>query len=412
MRRDASLRHRVTVAYVLLAAVLFAVFASATLLITRSFERELISKRLNLELDRLVQREQENLPAVLPVGIRVLDETSLSEQLKQLPIGVHEATVDGRALHILVSIVSGERLVLADDQSRFERIERNMFVALAVAFLACLLFALLLGRTTASRVISPLTELAKAVQGNVVVDHFPSLDADDEIGVLARAFTARTEELNRFLLRERLFTGDVSHELRTPLTVVLGAAELLESKLGDRPELATIAERIRRTAFDMTAHVTALLLLSRTPEAIDAPRSELKGLVEQEMARCQPLLTSKPVTLRLECDQELAVQARPELIAIAVGNLLRNACQFTESGEVVVRLTADAIVVEDTGPGVPEALQAQLFERFVRGQHESISGSGLGLAIVKRVAEHLGWALRFESSPRGGSRFVLSLPRS
>ena len=410
MRRDTSLRRRITVAYVLLAAVLFAVFASATILITRSFEQELISKRLSLELDRLVQRERQSEPIVLPVGIRLLDETSMPGPLRQWPVGLHEATVDGRALHILVRVVDGERLVLADDQSRFERIERNMFVALAAAFLACLLFALLLGRTTSSRVISPLTALAKAVQDNVGTDHFPSLDATDETGVLARAFTARTDELNRFLMRERLFTGDVSHELRTPLTVVLGAAELLESKLEDRSELAAIAERIRRTAFDMTTHVTALLLLSRTPEAFDAPRIKLTALVEHEMERCRTYLANKPVRLHMECEQDPEVHARPELVAIAVGNLLRNACQFTEEGEVLIELSAHAIVVEDTGPGIPEALRTQLFERFVRGEHESISGSGMGLAIAKRVAEHLGWTLRFEPSPRGGSRFVLTLP--
>jgi signal transduction histidine kinase len=60
--------------------------------------------------------------------------------------------------------------------------------------------------------------------------------------------------------------------------------------------------------------------------------------------------------------------------------------------------------------GLPDVVQARLFDRFVRGDDDFTGGSGLGLSIVKRVADHLGWGIRHEPNPRGGSRFTLQLP--
>jgi signal transduction histidine kinase len=133
----------------------------------------------------------------------------------------------------------------------------------------------------------------------------------------------------------------------------------------------------------------------------------LSPLVKQELERCAPLLKDKAVTTRLDVKDEVWILARPELVSIAIGNLLRNACQYTEQGTVTVSLETHCIVIEDSGVGLPESVRSRLFERFVRGHDESIAGSGLGLSIVKRVVEHLGWNIQLEDSPGGGSRFTL-----
>ncbi len=137
------------------------------------------------------------------------------------------------------------------------------------------------------------------------------------------------------------------------------------------------------------------------------PTVALAPLICPEIERYKSLLDGKPVVCRFEEQAAVSVKARPELLAIAIGNLVRNACQHTERGEVVVRLQHDAIVVSDTGSGMPDQVVARLFERFMHGARESVSGSGMGLSIVKRVAGHLGWSIRFERPAKGGSRFVL-----
>ncbi|MCG6876280.1 MAG: HAMP domain-containing histidine kinase [Betaproteobacteria bacterium] len=412
MRSDGSLRRRITAAYALLAFVLCAVFATVAALTIEALEEDVMDIRLSAELDRLVTRMRQGLPTDLPVGTELLQGFTIPAEIRKLSPGVHEVIVGERALRVLVRGEGDERLVLADDQSKFVQIENEALFALVAAFLGCMALAVVLGRITASRVIAPLTALADAVQRDAVREEPVSHDATDEIGVLARAFAARTADLRRFLIRERVFTGDVSHELRTPLTVILGAAELLVASLKDRPELLKAAERIQRTTRDTAERVTALLLLSRSPEALDAPRIDLGLLVEQELEHCKPLLLGKRVDLRVDVSGQVWAFARPELASMAIGNLLRNACQFTEQGEVSVKLTPGLVVVEDTGAGIPKSVRDQLFERFVRGSSEAVTGTGLGLAIVKRVAEHLGWDVRLEDRPGGGSRFLLSFPPS
>lgn len=412
MRNDGSLRRRITAAYALLAFVLCAVFAGVAFFTIEALENDVVDIRLSAELDRLIARKRQGLLTDLPVGTELLQGDAISAEIRNLSTGLHDVTVGERELRVLVQAEGGENLVLAEDQSKFVQIEREAFVALAAAFLGCMALAVVLGRVTASRVIAPLTALADAVERAENREDLPSRESTDEIGVLARAFAARTADLRRFLMRERLFTGDVSHELRTPLTVILGAAELLVANLDDRPQLMSAAERIRRTTLETAERVAALLLLSRSPEEVDAPRVGLRPLIEHELELCKPLLSGKQVDVRLEAPDEVWAFARPELVAMAIGNLVRNACQFTERGEVFVRLATGLAVVEDTGVGVPESIRARLFERFVRGSDENVIGSGLGLAIVKRVTDHLGWSIRLEDRPGGGSRFVLTFPPS
>lgn len=412
MRTDGSLRHRITAAYALLALVLCVVFSGAAYLTIEAVEDDVMDLRLSAELERLVARQREGRATELPVGMQLFRGAELSDAVRNLAPGLHDVIAGEQALRVLVRDEGGERLVLAEDQGKFLQIEQEAFIALAGAFLGCMALAVVLGRITASRVIAPLTALADAVEMDEVREDLPFRESADEIGVLARAFAARTADLRRFLVRERLFTGDVSHELRTPLTVILGAAELLIANLNDRPQLMNAAERIRRTTLDTAERVSALLLLSRSPEEVDAPRIALRPLIEHELELCRPLLSGKPVELRLNIAGEAWVFARPELVAMAIGNLVRNACQFTDRGEVVVTMDASRIVVEDTGAGVPESVRGRLFERFVRGSDEHVTGSGLGLAIVKRVTDHLGWTIALEDRPGGGSRFVLTYPTS
>ena len=332
-------------------------------------------------------------------------------ELGRLGAGFHEISDETHNWYLLLGQRDdGTRFAAIEDISDWERIEREVMLGLVAGMVLTALLAALLGRFTAGRVIRPVTELADAVKRDALREDTPALTHNDEIGVLARAFAACSAEQQRFLARERLFTGDVSHELRTPLTVIRGAAEVLAKRLQAWPELLAPVERIERTAKDTTERVAALLLLSRAPDHTDAPRLALRPLLEQEAERCRPLLAGKPVTLKLIAPEEVWAFGRAELIGMALGNLLRNACQYTDAGEVVVRLRPGSMVIEDTGPGVPAAVLEHLFERFVHGTDNDGQGAGLGLAIAKRIVEHLGWDIGLEDREEHGSRFVLRFP--
>lgn len=410
MRADVSLRARITFAIAALTFVICSLFAAAVFFTVEALETSLFSQYLSEQADSLIERHRSGQPYALPARIGFYHDATIPEALARLAPGYEEATLDGRTLHVLTRADPHGRFVITTEESDFERIEGRLYIALAAGVAICLLLSVWLGWITASRVIAPVTALADAVQREDREGGLPSLDAADEIGALARAFARRTDELQGFLVRERLFTGDVSHELRTPLTVILGAAELIAAQSRDHPSIASAAGRIQRAAGDMGDKVGAFLLLSRAPEAIDAPRTALRPLVEREFDRCRVLTAAKPVSCRLEIREDVWVNSRPELAAVAVSNLLRNACQYTKRGEVVVCLESGRLIVEDTGPGLPEPVRARLFEPSVRVRHEHPEGSGLGLglAIVQRIAAHLRWGFWFELRAEGGSRFILN----
>ncbi|GLZ87997.1 two-component sensor histidine kinase [Metapseudomonas resinovorans] len=393
-------------AYVLLAVIIVGFFAGSASFVVWEIENELIDKRLSHAAEHWAA-DSYNPVLMQTIDLSFLRGTQIPQPLQHLAPGTHELRLNGRGLHVLIGEVKGERYAVVDDQSDFESIESSSYIALGIAFLGGIALAILIGRASANRVILPLTKLASAVQDGQQAGDLPGLDATDEIGVLARAIEDRTNQLSLALQRERWFTADVSHELRTPLTIMLGAAEVLTSRLRDRPDLLVMTERIRRNASDTAQQVGALLQLARAPESTDLCLVALRPLVERELERCQPLLRGKPLTLQFEAPDEVLVQAIPELVTIMVSNLIRNACQHTEQGTIRVRLTACQIVVEDSGTGLPEAVRARLFDRFVRGSENFTDGSGLGLSIVKRVAEHLGWTVRHDPAATGGSRFTL-----
>jgi signal transduction histidine kinase len=411
MRREGSLRGRIVAAFTLVAVAVSGFFAVVGFHTVAQVESQLIGARLGALAQWQLQRLRSGQAPALPPGLRLYLGDQVPAALRQLAPGFHD--IDGPVTKldaVAGTTEDGRPYVLVDEESDFETIEQELILRLAAGLLASVALAVALGWFVAGREIAPLAALADAVRRNRLDAGAPALARDDEIGVLGRALAAHTAELQDFLHRERLFTGDVSHELRTPLTVILGAAEVLGAQCADRPEVLATVERIRRTAQDTADRVGALLLLSRAPQAISAPRIALRPLVEREMERCRPLLRGRGVELALDGPGEVWVFAQPELAAMAVGNLLRNACLYTEQGRIEVRLAPGELSVVDSGPGLPPAVRAQLFERLVRGEAPAAGGAGLGLALVKRIADHLGWCVELVASDAGGSHFKLRFP--
>jgi signal transduction histidine kinase len=406
MGAKTTLRRRLVLAFVLFAVVIGAGFAGLVYVIVEAMESELI----DMHLARIAAGHiaGASVGSESFTGVIVAVGSQIPKELDKLAAGHHEIELGGREVHVLMGTQDGERYAIIDDTTEFESIEHLAFISLCIAFVAGVLLAFAIARAVASRIIAPLTALAESVQRDDLKGQPQLLSAADEIGVLARSFDERATLLSDVLRRERFFTADVSHELRTPLTVMLGAAELLSRRLSSQADLHAAAERIRRTANTTSVRVSALLQLARSPETMERTNFSLKNLVDQEIERCRPLLDGKPVALTLESPDDVWVCAARDLAAIAVGNLLRNACYFTERGAVHIVLGSDGMSIEDSGPGVPPDVRDRLFEPFVRTQAAPAAGSGLGLSIVKRVAEHLGWTIGFEDAPRGGSRFTLT----
>lgn len=412
MKNKQSLRRRIGGAFILMAFILCSFFSLASYVAVEMAEAKLIDHNLDKLTNQIIGQYLSKEVYELPPDISFYVDDAIPETLRKLPNGTHEIEIGETELHVVVRNMDGHRFVLSDDTTDFEDTEMLIFSAVTAGFFASMLLSVLLGLASSKLIIAPVTALAEAIERNDEPSKLPSLDTPNEIGTLARAFAKSTDQLQHFLADERLFTGDVSHELRTPLTIVLGAAELLKVQLAESPEQLAVAERIRRVAAEAAERVGALLLLSQAPETLGGSQLSLTHLIEREIERCQQLLGDKPVQIVFEDAGDIWVYARTELAGVAIGNLLRNACQYTEQGTVKIVLTPQQLTIEDNGPGVPENVRERLFERFVRGKENPYVGSGLGLAIVKRVADHLAWKIEHEVPEDGGSRFILTFPSS
>jgi len=228
----------------------------------------------------------------------------------------------------------------------------------------------------------------------------------------------------------RDFVANVSHELRTPLTALLGFIQTLRGSARDdaaaRDRFLTImeteAERMNRLVLD-------LLSLSRV-EADErlrpTDRIDLGGCIASAVQALRPLASESGVTLRFERpDGPVKVPGDLDQLQQVFINLIENAIKYGgPQGEVFVRLSpvghaqilrgpGAAVVVEDTGEGIPPQHVPRLTERFYRvDAHRSRAqgGTGLGLAIVKHIVNRHRGRLRIDSAPGQGSRFSVILP--
>jgi signal transduction histidine kinase len=134
------------------------------------------------------------------------------------------------------------------------------------------------------------------------------------------------------------------------------------------------------------------------------------AVVEELVSRHRQLLHDKPVTLEVSVIEPPKVAADHAVLAMTIGNLLRNALTFTDSGEVLITLESDAIQVEDTGQGLEAPDIQQLFRPYVRGGDSR--GAGLGLSLVQRLCKRQGWQIMLANRPGGGTvaRLMFSNP--
>jgi signal transduction histidine kinase len=117
----------------------------------------------------------------------------------------------------------------------------------------------------------------------------------------------------------------------------------------------------------MQRQLTCLLLLSRAPGAVPRNAVALRPLLESCMERCQPWLSGKPVIVAFDARHDAVLVTNADLAHSIIWNLLRNACQYTESGEVRITLHDTALIVADTGPGLPSSIDPRQFQRFAPG---------------------------------------------
>jgi len=265
------------------------------------------------------------------------------------------------------------------------------------------------------RTISPITRLANQIdeidfyKEDLSLKHEDTgFQGDDEIQVLADAIFDLGERLNAFTTRERNFTRNASHEFRTPLTVINIAADmmLIEDTLSENSRKSLL--KIKRAVYDMEALTEVFLMLAREDAGSMTWREvDVNQVVRGQIERAEFLNGNKDVEVKLNEKGQLRVHSSETVIAVLLGNLIRNAILYTHQGEVNIEISEDQLTITDNGPGIPPSSIDSIFEPFHRAGNENASGYGIGLTIVKRLCDRFNWAIEVSSETKRGTAFSL-----
>ena len=334
-------------------------------------------------------------------------------------------------------------LVVGLSLERSDALLRNVIGSGVVLSLLAMGGAALAGRSLVARSLRPLNRVAATAQqvsqlpldrGEVALAvRVPPEDADptSEVGRVGQALNHMLNNVEDALaarqaseVKVRQFVADASHELRNPLAAIRGYAELTRRERASMsPDAAYAMARVESEAERMSSLVEDLLLLARLdsgPDLAIAP-VDLTEVVVNAVSDARVAGPEHVWQLDLPDEPVLALGDRHRLHQVVV-NLLANARTHTPRGTRVsaaVAVTGDhaAITIIDTGPGIPQEILGQVFERFTRAEVSRVRtegagqgrSTGLGLAIVAAVVEAHHGTVAVQSRP-GHTQFVVSLP--
>lgn len=404
-----SLSRRIVIQICLFTLVLSAVYGCISLILMYTLEDTFIERDIQTEASYLatVYEHTGNWPSPRNANMQLhYTKATFPDDFRVLAIeepGRVEFSGDnGRHYHLytfpqydntyLVAEVSRDLLVRPIRGGVIQFLSVSAFV---VTLFACLI-AWMIGRRT-TRPLKELAELVGGVAPELMPKNFARQFPNNEVGILARALEESFHRIGQALEREKCFTRDVSHELRTPLAVIKNATELLKRQQTKNEGNIQVTQRIAEASEKMEKTVYTLLMLAREDNTSKGKENiRLMALIEQSVLDNSALLDGKNVDINISDTCNTQVYAQTGMLKVLLDNLLSNAFQYTDSGDVAISFIDDCLVVEDTGPGIEPSISNAVTEPAIKGAKST--GFGFGLSIVKRLCEHQGWQLTVTSS--------------
>ena len=242
-----------------------------------------------------------------------------------------------------------------------------------------------------------------------------------------RQLTLRNEELQE--ARERAMESDrmksafiqnITHQIRTPLNIVTGFAQVIYNEFEEisKSELRVMVKQMMKNTNTITTFINQLLALSLQQSQRTIPKNDTVNCSDfcHELAKGLVLEHAESVELMVESKvpSDLEIKTDKASLTNCLQELLNNANKFTVEGSITIGCyqTDDAHVcfaVSDTGPGIPDAERAKVFEQFYK-VNEFSEGLGLGLTLSRNVAIMLGGDIRFDNTYTSGTRIIVTMP--
>jgi len=306
----------------------------------------------------------------------------------------------------------GNRLLLVRGVEQ-DNILREVSEYLLESLGAVVFFALLMGITLGRAILRRMDTISRAASEIMAGDlsrRVPVSGRNDAFDALAQRLNNMLERIEAVLAGMREVTDNVAHDLRSPITRIRNRMEVTLLERRDESEYRDVMEQTIKDADTMVRTFNAILQTAQANAGAiraDLLPVDLSKLVREMGELYGPVTEEAGLTLRIESGAPITVPGHRDLLAQAVGNLLDNAVKYTPRGgtlylELVSGDGTVDLVVEDSGPGIPEKERHRVKERFVRlDTVRQKEGNGLGLSLVDAIARQHGATLLLEGNEPG-----------
>jgi signal transduction histidine kinase len=279
-----------------------------------------------------------------------------------------------------------------------------------VAFLAMSLAAALMTWWAVRRLTRPVTDLAAAAERLGRGVNAPPLPENGprEVATAAAAFNTMASNIRRFVADRTQMLAAISHDLRTPITRLRLRAEFLEDDDQRAKMLADLAE--------MEAMIAATLTFARDDAANEpAAAVDLASLARTVLDEAADANPDHAGRIAYAGPEHLVLQLRPVAMKRALANLVGNALKYGDAARLTLeqRQRGAVLILDDDGPGIPEAEQEAVFQPFRRveaSRNRETGGTGLGLTIARSILRAHGGDVTLSNREGGGLRVVARLP--
>ena len=266
------------------------------------------------------------------------------------------------------------------------------------------------------------SEIDKITDGNI--EEIDSVYSYTELEAVSNSFNKMLNKAKKLEGSRQEFVSNVSHELKTPMT----SMKVLADSLLSQPDASL--EMYREFMIDINNEIEredkiindllSLVKFDRKTGTINVKQTDLNELLEQILKRLRPIAVKNHVELVFESFRAVTAEVDEVKLSLALSNLIENAIKYNkEDGWVRVSLNADHkfffVKVVDSGIGIPEEFQDQIFERFYRvdkARSRGTGGTGLGLSITKNVVMMHHGEIRLYSKEDDGTTFTVRIPLS
>lgn len=398
------------------------------------FEKEEMEKSAyeeirKLHLETLPQEKEYFVKANMPESISRVKALGLDEAFYRAVLSKGSTNFRSHDIFYLGYLYAennSEYIVIISAKNEYiELYLKTLRRIIITSIAATMIISLLIGLLFSNMVLRPLrviTQKMRDISANQLHHRLDSGKGRDEISLLSDTFNNMLDRLEATFETQKNFISNASHELNTPLTSIIGESEYVLSKERTPEEYKRSLQVILKQAGRLEKITSSLLRLAQTGyngEKQEFIELRLDEIVYKAKEIADNIIPDNKVYIDLnlmpEDEDKLIIKGNPQLLELALVNIILNGCKYSMNKPVLVALAATSnnaiVIIKDEGIGIPDDEIAYIYEPFFRASNTvKFNGYGIGLPLSRNIIRMHGGQLEVTSQVNVGTKIKITLP--